>query len=1007
MKKYILTLSFMLSLVFAMAQSITLTFTAEDQYGNYHEFETVKIENLTRNWQHYLTYPNTSFELQVTYGIGEMDEPSDGLSVVGPNPFKGTAYAELQLTEDGPVEVKALQLDGKLVARYEGTLPTGNHRITFNAAASQMYLLVATTAQGCFATKLMNVGNGSGSNGIDVNMVSKAADKKYTKSREMGYFMPGDEMRYTAFNSDEVSNALTQQQYESEEIVLLFIVTPPVELPQVVTNDVTDIASTSAVGNGEVVSEGGADVTERGICWSTEQNPGIDGAHASNGMGEGCFNVNMTGLLPNTTYYVRAYATNSAGTAYGEQKTFATLAAPTGALSARYSVSATNQILFSKGNLQYQASTDTWRFAENQWEYFGSSNANISISYSGWIDLFGWGTGHNPTNSSVTIGDYNGFTDWGYKPISNGGNSANQWRTLTRYEWNYLMFSRATTSGIRYAKAMVNGVPGVITLPDDWNAGLYALNSTNTIDANFATNAISLSEWNGIFEANGAVFLPAAGHREGSSVSDVGTYGYYWSSLPDGSDDASGLYFHNGMLYMNNYARYYGQSVRLVAGAETSFPNMPQVITGNATSVGVVSAVCGGDVVEDGNASVTARGVCWSTNENPTIDDSHTTDGIGTGSFTSNLTSLTDGTTYYVRAYATNSTGTAYGEQKTFTTGPIVTTNSVSNINTTTATCGGSVVDNVEANITAKGVCWNTSENPTINDSHTNDGTGTSPFTSNMTGLTPNTTYYVRAYATNNRGTSYGEQKTFSTLPPSELTMKLFSVSSTRQVNFSKGNLQYQASTRTWRFAESQLECIGSNNANISSSYSDWIDLFGWGTGNNPTNASTGMGSYSSFTDWGSNPISNGGNQADQWRTLTKDEWSYLMFTRTTTSGIRYAKASVNETTGVIILPDDWDTNCYNLNSTNTSDADYTTNSITLDEWTSKFEANGAVFLPAAGYRYGTSINYVGTFGRYWSSSPDTSVAAYFLSFDGSYNLFMGNYYNYNGQSVRLVADCE
>ncbi len=232
---------------------------------------------------------------------------------------------------------------------------------------------------------------------------------------------------------------------------------------------------------------------------------------------------------------------------------------------AAFSISGTKRVSFSKGNLQYQASTNTWRFAENQTDYVGSNNSNISSSYSGWIDLFGWGTGNNPTNSSTSYSNYSSFTDWGSKPISNGGNTANQWRTLTSDEWRYLMFNRSTSSGIRFAKATVNVVTGVIILPDDWSTSYCTLSSTNSDGASFSSNTISSSDWTNNLEAHGAVFLPAAGDRDGSSVYSVGTYGGYWSSTPDDSVYASGLYFSGGSLSMDCDYRSYGRSVRLVA----------------------------------------------------------------------------------------------------------------------------------------------------------------------------------------------------------------------------------------------------------------------------------------------------------------------------------------------------------------------------------------------------------------------------------------------------------
>ena len=196
------------------------------------------------------------------------------------------------------------------------------------------------------------------------------------------------------------------------------------------------------------------------------------------------------------------------------------------------------------------------------------------------------------------------------------------------------------------------------------------------------------------------------------------------------------------------------------------------VITRDVTDITSVSAKCDGAVeliAYDEEITVTARGVCWSTSQNPTINDNKTSDGSGTGSFTSNLINLNANTTYYVRAYATNEKGTSYGEEKSFTTMvnesmPVVTTNEVTNITQTTATCGGTVTFDGGANVTARGVCWSTSQNPTINDNKTSDGSGTGSFTSNLINLNPNTTYYVRAYATNEKGTSYGEEKSFTTL---------------------------------------------------------------------------------------------------------------------------------------------------------------------------------------------------------------------------------------------------
>ena len=224
----------------------------------------------------------------------------------------------------------------------------------------------------------------------------------------------------------------------------------------------------------------------------------------------------------------------------------------------------------------------------------------------------------------------------------------------------------------------------------------------------------------------------------------------------------------NTVYYVRAYATNgagtgYGEQVSFT----TKPLNVPTVTTSNVTNITISSAVSGGNVTHDGYRPVTARGVCWSTSQNPTIADNKTTDGKETGSFTSMITELNHGTLYYVRAYATNEIGTAYGEQKTFTTLavnlPTVTTGNITEILASSAKCDGTVTSDGNNSVTVRGVCWSVSQNPTIADSKTTNGSGTGSFTSNITGLNHGTTYYVRAYATNGVGTNYGEQMSFTT----------------------------------------------------------------------------------------------------------------------------------------------------------------------------------------------------------------------------------------------------
>ena len=195
---------------------------------------------------------------------------------------------------------------------------------------------------------------------------------------------------------------------------------------------------------------------------------------------------------------------------------------------------------------------------------------------------------------------------------------------------------------------------------------------------------------------------------------------------------------------------------------------VPTLTTTAATSITSTTASSGGSNISDGGASITFKGVCWSTSQNPTTANSNTNDGTGTANFTSSITGLSPNTTYYVRAYAFNSVGTGYGNQISFTTSavaPTVTTEAVSSITINSAIGNGNITALGAPNPTQHGVCWSTTQNPTIANSKTELGVRntTGAFTSNITGLSPNTTYYVRAYATNTAGTSYGSQVSFTT----------------------------------------------------------------------------------------------------------------------------------------------------------------------------------------------------------------------------------------------------
>ena len=231
-----------------------------------------------------------------------------------------------------------------------------------------------------------------------------------------------------------------------------------------------------------------------------------------------------------------------------------------------FSVSATKTVTFSPGNLQYHAANNEWRFAPSQADYIGQANEKISSTYNGWIDLFGWGTGNNPTNKSMDGEGYSTFVDWGVNKI--GNDAPNTWRTLTNQEWKYLRNERSNADKLK-GVAQVNGVNGLILLPDSWTCPSGVIFKLGFDDdegpeyyASYQT--FSASEWTKL-EASGAVFLPAAGRRYCLRFVDyVGSGGYYWSSTPTDSGFAYYLYFYSDGVSMDYHYRYVGRSVRLV-----------------------------------------------------------------------------------------------------------------------------------------------------------------------------------------------------------------------------------------------------------------------------------------------------------------------------------------------------------------------------------------------------------------------------------------------------------
>ena len=262
--------------------------------------------------------------------------------------------------------------------------------------------------------------------------------------------------------------------------------------------------------------------------------------------------------------------------------------APEGAIDGLYTINEEGvKVYFSKGNLQYHMNTGTWSFMEHQYDMVETLGQNVGENYADQniISLFGWSTSgydhgspcYQPWSTSTTYYDYQAYcnyhlnlydetgqADWGYNAIANGGNTENIWRTLTTEEWDYIFELRNTPSGIRFAKAKVGDVNGVIILPDDWSGSYFSLNFPNTTNVYYENNPISLEQWE-MIEQYGAVFLPAAGYRLGTEINNTESSGHYWSSSHYFEDRANCVSIFDSGLYPQAIDFIFnGFSVRLV-----------------------------------------------------------------------------------------------------------------------------------------------------------------------------------------------------------------------------------------------------------------------------------------------------------------------------------------------------------------------------------------------------------------------------------------------------------
>ena len=711
---------------------------------------------------------------------------------------------------------------------------------------------------------------------------------------------------------------------------------------------------------------------------------------------------------------------------------------------ASFKVSDTKSVYFSKGNLQFttqgthktadSTAKGIWRFAENQWKSVGSTNSEISESYTGWIDLFCWGTSgwksganaYQPWSISETysdyypggsysnslIGDY-AKADWGvYNAISNGGNEPNNWRTLTREEWLYLIRNNSWTLG------KVDETVCLMLVPKEIDETKIKVLSTGLkSEKEFgltipSTNIYSAEQFKEI-EKMGVVALPYGGVRVGTMWEIAGMSGYYWLSSVYDSSDAYGFHFYSSYVNLGvGNGRHCGFSVRLVQDLNFDI----RFVNADGTTLLDTTVVRGATPIYTREAPTMATTKAY------TFDFVRWNKEFVAAECDMVYTAVYDSTPLYYTSVFKDYDNTT--------------------INTVKECTYDSVLNGKELNLNRRNAyyrydfnSWTRDESKIALDTlvytavydttkilftrlYYNCDTlyeqiDNCAYDSVVTVVLPtrvSTEEYNYVYKWN-LDESKIEKDTliYTAVCDSFLTKKngairafAYKISKTDSVYFSQGNLQFttQGSHKTadgtvdgtWRFAENQWDVIGDGNANIAEDYTGWIDLFGWGTSGWKSEANAYQPwakseSYSDYypggsksnnltgtyanADWGVyNAISNGGNEPNKWRTLTTLEWQYLFKNNKWTLG--YINDGTNSYLCFMLIPEMFTapegTTVSVLSTTTTSTSESvsvpSTNKYTTDEFAS-LEKLGVVALPCGGRRNGTLMYGVGSIGNY------------------------------------------
>jgi hypothetical protein len=641
------------------------------------------------------------------------------------NPVIGTSAS--QAAGSGPgdftVELKQLSPNRKYFARAYGTSNTGKttygNQVTFSTLPVQPFTVTVVTKEAGASSTTATTGGiitGTGNvaeRGVCINKTGNPTiyESRTSDGKGIGEFtssLTGLTQGTIYYVRAFATSNMGQTVYGNQ---VMFVTTLGGSAITFSTKPVTSITNTTAVSGGDL--QGTGIVAMKGICWNTSPMPTVANNKTENGPGFGSYSATITGLTTSTKYYVRAYAITSAGTIYGNEVSFNTPDVLTVTTTPVSSISPPGAV------------------------------GGGSVSGTGTVTARGicWNTSPAPTiENNVKTTDGSGL-----------GSFTSTLTGLTYSRTYYVRAYAVSAGGVTYGNQLTFTTPAFVATSLT-TATVTGITKTSAVSGGTVTGSAAIAA-RGVCWSTAAHTATIAGNKT-TDGSGSGTFSSTITGLASGT-----------MYYVRAYATDNGGTTTY--GPVVSFATQPDftVTTSAATNITATSATSGGTIT--GTASLQSRGICWSTSQNPTTSNSVANGSGPILNYTGQLTGLLGSTTYYVRAYAITTGGvTVYGNEISFTTSAaaVVTTTEPTAITFNSALTGGTITST--QSITQRGVTWGTAPNPVRGvQQSVNSGSGTGTFTLNVTGLSANVTYYVRAYAVTSAGqTVYGDQKIFKTL---------------------------------------------------------------------------------------------------------------------------------------------------------------------------------------------------------------------------------------------------